>query len=165
MKNIILLLFVWMILGGCQKKLYQTYPECVDYYKFIKESWHKKDNGFFLVKEVRDTTEPVWIHFEKGPRFQRQWDKYVDNCLCQLSEKEMKQLFGKPTVTDEVYQVVKKVTTKTYGYLISDSLCEDVLPKKNNPYICSLIGFTFWKGKQDRRYTSRPRLHLYYNYD
>jgi hypothetical protein len=77
----------------------------------------------------------------------------------------VKLLFGSPTKTSEVYQVRNKVTTKTYGYHISDGICEEVIPEKNNPNLCSFIGFTFWKGKQDRRYTSKPRLRLYYNYD
>lgn len=165
MKTRILLFSTLFVLFSCNNKLYQSYPECSAYYDYIKASWHKKDNGFFWIEEVRDTTEPIWIHLQEGPMFQRQWDKYANECLCQLTEKEVRLLLGEPTITDKVYQVIKEVTIENYGYLISDSLCNDVLPKKNNPYNCSGIGFTFWKGKQDRRYTSKPRLRLYYNYD
>jgi hypothetical protein len=165
MKIKILLLVVSIGLASCHNKLYRTYPECAGYYDFIKKSWHKKDNGFFWIEEVRDTTEPVWVHLVKGPMFQRQWDKYANECLCQLSEREVKFLLGEPTVTHQRYNAVKKVTTEIYGYLVADGICEEIIPLPNNPTICSFMGFTFWKGKQDRRYTDKPRLSLHYDYD
>lgn len=164
MKQIFLLIFVGNLFLGCQPKLFKSHPECTDYFNYVKEHWSKKDNNFFKIKEVIDTSAMAWAHLDDPPHFYQEWKKNYQ-CICALNEKEVVQLFGKPTRVSNTYNVVKKVTTQTYGYHISDGHCEEVIVEKNNWQICSFLAFTFWKGEQNRRYTEKPRLNIYgYNF-
>lgn len=154
-------MLVFFVLSGCaRQKVYKKYPDCTDYFNFLEKSWSKKDNSFFVVKEIPDSTNPVWAKYVEPPQFQRQWDKNVQHCLCNLTKKEVEAIFGKPTIIGKTFQHIKKVHTETYGYHIADKFCDEDSQMKTRVNICSFIAFTFWEGKQDRRFTSRPRLRL-----
>lgn len=161
MKNILFFgLLVFMLNSCARQKVYNKYPDCADYFSILEKSWTKKDNGFFVINEVPDSTKPVWAKYAEPPQFKQQWNKYSGKCLCDLTEKEVRAIFGKPTRVSKSFQHIKKVHNKTYGYHIVDEICDEDSQRDGRDIICSSIAFTFWEGKQDRRFTSRPRLSL-----
>lgn len=158
--RILILLIVFVSLLSCQRQLYKSHQECTLYFDYVKKHWVKKGNDFFLIDEPKDTSALSWIEYGNTPRFMRQWNKYYDDCICTLTAKEAKLLFGKPTRITETFKFRSKVTTETYGYLISDGKCEEIISEKNQPNRCSYLAFTFWKGRQDKGYITRPSLKL-----
>jgi hypothetical protein len=160
MKNILFMLLLLLGSSCIRHKMYKTYPNCVEYFEFIEQSWSRKDNGFFMITEVPDSTKPEWFKYVEPPQFQQQWDKYKDECLCQLTEKEVKHIFGEPTKKGKTYRAIDKITTTSYGYYIADESCNEEAQQNSELVICSSMGFTFWKGKQGRKYLPKPRLTL-----
>lgn len=143
---------------SCANRVIQKkYPNCTAYFEFLEKSWEKKDNGFFIIKRVPDPKEAVWEKYEYYSQFQKQWNKYSKDCLCQLTEKEVKAIFGKPTNISSTFKARKKVTTTTYGYHISDENCDENLQSVSRVNICSFIGFTFLQGQQVADITEKPR--------
>lgn len=47
-----------------------------------------------------------------------------------------------------------------YHYYIADKFCNEKKAKEFKPVRCSIIEFTFWKGKRGEKILSRPRLTL-----
>jgi len=80
--------------------------------------------------------------------------------LCDLTEKEVRAIFGKPTRVSISFQHIKKVHNKIYGYHIVDEICDEDSQRDGRDIIFSSMAFTFWEGIQDRRFTSKPRLKL-----
>ncbi len=161
MKNILFFGLLILFSSSCaRQKVYKKYPDCTDYFNYVKQSWSKKDNGFFIVSEIPDSTKTVWAKLIEPPRFKQEWDKNMVNCLCDLTEKEVRTIFGKSTTVSNTFQHIKKVNIKHYVYYIVDEICDENSQRTGRDIICSFIAFSFWEGKQDRKCTSRPRIML-----
>jgi hypothetical protein len=159
MNKMLLLLWIGVFFVSCQKRLYTSHPHCGEYFDYVKSHWERKDNGFFVIRADVDTSANAWMRIDAPPMFKQQWERYYENCLCQLSEKEVKLLFGKPTRITNTFRARDEIVIRTYGYHISDGKCIEELPKKNEPNKCSFLSLTFGKGKQFKG--EKPVLSLY----
>lgn len=140
MKDVLLFMLVSFVLSGCaHQKVYKKYPDCTDYFNYVKKSWNKKDNGFFVIAEIPDSTKSIWAKYVERPQFKQQWDKYSGKCLCKLTEKEVRTIFGEPIKKGETYNVNDKITTNSYSYLIADESCDEGAQEKSQLVICSSI--------------------------
>ena len=150
MKQLLILIALFMVGCSHHKQLTKKYPDCKDYINYISENWKKKDNGFYTINEVKDTTLNEWQQLEAPPFFTTQWKKYVYVCLSKMDKKEVKNLFGKPTKIIKTFNVITKQDVEIYLYYISDGKCEEIIPKKNDKGNCGGISFTFSNGKANK---------------
>jgi hypothetical protein len=162
MIKLLTLLGFCALLFSCQnRRLYDKYPEeCQEYFDYIKEHWSRKSNGFYLIKEVKDTSALWWAHLDDPPHFKQMWDKHLLKCLTTLTRSEVRHLFGKPTDIVRVYNPVKKMKVTRLVYLQSDGKCEEVIRGEYKQHNCNYISFTFWDGKQRPDFNSKPEYFL-----
>lgn len=156
MKQVLILITLFMVGCSHHKQLIKKYPDCEDYFNYIIDNWEGKDNGFYIINEVKDTTLNEWQQLEAPPYFVSQWDKYNKTCLNNLTLKEVESLFGKPTKISKVKNVQINKEVKTYLYYISDGNCKESIPIKNSKDNCGGISFTFVEGKIFEK--SKPNL-------
>ena len=161
MKNILIFILLVLFLDSCAcQKVYNKYPDCVDYFSFLEKSWVKKDNGYFMVTEIPDTTKPIWAKYVEPPQFQQRWNKNRRDCLFDLTEKEVKILFGEPSRVKKIRGEINDNEGILYRYYIADDLCNEENADEFKPVRCSIIEFTFRKVKQGEKQLLRPRLIL-----
>jgi hypothetical protein len=154
--TLILVIICFLLFFSCQKKLYRSYPECIDYFDYIKTHWKQKENGFYLIEEIVDSSD--WRIYDKPPAFYREWKKYRNTCLIKLTPNEVRQLYGQPTKIYQFYNNVRDKQVSRYIYYISDRKCLEIIPGDNEPDRCGHISFTFFDGIQES--TSDPVIHL-----
>ena len=143
MKQLLILIALFMVGCSHHKQLVKKYPTCEDYFNYIADNWERKDNGFFTIKEVKDTTLNEWQQLEAPPFFTTQWKRNANRCLSNMNEKEIQQLFGKPTRIIEFTNGMKDKDGKNFIYYISDGDCEETIPKRNQADKCGGVSFTF----------------------
>lgn len=162
MKKILFFCVLTLFLSSCvRQKLHKKYPDCADYFSFLEKSWIKKGNGYFMIKEVPDSTKPVWAKYvEQRPQFKQRWDTNMRNCLSYLTEKEIKSLFGEPSIVKEINKEGIDSGAVLYRYYIADEFCNEENAEDFKPVRCSIIEFAFWKGKLGEKKLPRPRLIL-----
>lgn len=89
MKNV--LLFILFILIGCspQRKVIRKHPQCQKYIKYISENWERKQNGFYILRDIKDPALNEWQQLEAPPFFYTQWKTYSKKCINQFTEDEL----------------------------------------------------------------------------
>jgi hypothetical protein len=124
--------------------------------KEFRAQWHRLPNGFYACDDLNG--ERKHKIFTNADLFFQKWAKHED-CLYQLSPKEVKKFLGKPSKIAKGRNEIHNFESISYYYFIRDSTCN---PNMKYPFIpgayeYNRIVFVFYNGKQSRL---RPRLEL-----
>lgn len=130
--------------------------DCRLYLKQFRAQWNRLTNGFYTCDEL---TGPRKSKMRTNAYlFDQEWAKHED-CFFQLSPKQVKTIFGKPSKVVKSKNEIHNFVSISYYYFIKDTTCN---PKMEYPYIPGAYGynrltFAFYNGKQSKL---RPRLEL-----
>jgi hypothetical protein len=145
-----------LFLTSCSPYPKGLHDDCRAYLKEFCAQWHRLPNGFYAAKYL--SSQRKHKIFTNAYLFDQEWVKHQD-CLSQLSPKEVKRLLGEPTMVDHGFNELENFHTLGFYYFIKDTTCN---PEMEYPYIPGSYGynrltFAFYNGKQSNL---RPRLEL-----
>ena len=156
MKTTVYLAFI-LFATSCSPYPKGLQDDCRLYLKKFRAQWHRLPNGFYTCDEL---TSPRKSKMRTNAYlFDQEWAKYED-CLFQLSQKEVKRLLGKPSMVGKGRNELENFRVTEFYYFIKDTTCN---PKMEYPYIPGAYGynrltFAFYKGSP--KFRQHPRLEL-----
>jgi hypothetical protein len=132
------------------------HDDCRTYLKEFRAQWKRLPNGFYAIDNL--TAPPKSKVFTNAYLFDQEWSKYED-CLFQLSPKEIQVIFGKPSKIEKGKNEIQKFEFIAYYYFIRDTACNPNMeyPYVSGAYAYNRLTFVFYNGKQSNL---RPRLEL-----
>jgi hypothetical protein len=155
MKTTAYLAAIWF-LTSCSPYPKGLHDDCRTYLKEFRAQWKRLPNGFYACEDLGG--ERKHKIFTNAYLFDQKWAKHED-CLFQLSPKQVKRLLGKPTMLGKGRNELKDFSVVSFHYFLRDTSCNPkmVYPFTSDDYTYNRIKFVFYNGKQSKL---RPRLEL-----
>jgi|GEM_PF-1233124 len=154
--KIIALFTTLLIFSSCSPYPKALHDDCRLFLVGFRSQWERQPNGFYVYKDLNGPRKSKI--FTNAYLLDQEWTQH-QNCLYQLSPKEVKRIFGKPSIADQGYNELEKFHSVGFYYFIKDTTCN---PQMKHPYIpgayeYNRITFAFYNGKQSKLL---PRLEL-----
>jgi hypothetical protein len=133
--------------------------DCLSFSKEFRAQWKRLPNGFYACKDM--TAKRKSVFNTNRYLLEQNWDKHVD-CFTELSPKQVRRLFGRPSSIVNGKNEVENFKSKSYYYYIQDTSCNTKMeyPFIAGAYSCNWLRFAFYNKKQ--RPKSKPMLTLFY---
>ena len=134
------------------------HDDCRLYLKKFRAQWHRLPNGFYTCDDLTGPRKSKV--FTNAYLVEQEWAKHED-CLFQLSQKEIKRLLGKPTMIGKGRNELENFNVTEFHYFIKDTICNPKMAYPFTPgeYVYNRLIFVFYKGGPPR-YRQRPTFEL-----
>ncbi len=134
------------------------HDDCRTYLKEFHAQWKRLPNGFFVCGDL--SSERKHKIFTNAYLFDKEWEKHHD-CLSQLSRKEVKRIFGEPSMVGKGKNELEQFSVVSFHYFLRDTSCNPkmVYPFTPDDYAYNRIKFVFYNGKLPKL-REQPRLEL-----
>ncbi len=151
-----IILFTIFLIISCSHYPKGLHDDCRSYLRQFHTQWERLPNGFYVIGDLAAPRKSKI--FTNSYLIDQDWTKHQD-CLSQLSPKQVRKIFGKPSMYGKGRNEVENFSVVEFHYFIKDTACNAQMqyPYIPGAYSYNRINFVFYNGSQSKLL---PRLEL-----